>query len=119
MNGVHMVFDLLERQIVAALRLDPRCPWRKMAAVLGEAEHTVARRGSAWVGEEVFKRVQAFPRRSTGRPEASLLELAGRFYTPALTGDPPALHIVFFPALGVGARGSWLAACVCLEGGSA
>ncbi|MDQ0798962.1 AsnC family transcriptional regulator [Arthrobacter sp. SLBN-112] len=41
-----MVFDALERQIVAALQLDPRCPWRKMAAVLGEAERTVARRGS-------------------------------------------------------------------------
>lgn len=41
-----MVFDSLERQIVAALQLDPRCPWRKMAAVLGEAERTVARRGS-------------------------------------------------------------------------
>ncbi|MEQ4566328.1 AsnC family transcriptional regulator [Paenarthrobacter sp. CAP02] len=40
------VFDALERHIVAALQLDPRCPWRKMAAVLGEAERTVARRGS-------------------------------------------------------------------------
>jgi DNA-binding Lrp family transcriptional regulator len=41
-----VLFDPLERQIVAALQLDPRCPWRKMAAVLGEAERTVARRGS-------------------------------------------------------------------------
>ncbi|MDI2033203.1 Lrp/AsnC family transcriptional regulator [Paenarthrobacter nitroguajacolicus] len=41
-----VVFDALERQIVAALQLDPRCPWRKMAAVLGEAERTVARRGA-------------------------------------------------------------------------
>ncbi|ABM07056.1 AsnC family transcriptional regulator [Arthrobacter sp. Rue61a] len=41
-----VVFDALERQIVAALQQDPRCPWRKMAAVLGEAERTVARRGS-------------------------------------------------------------------------
>ncbi|NQD87080.1 AsnC family transcriptional regulator [Paenarthrobacter sp. CM16] len=41
-----VVFDALERQIVAALQLDPRCPWRKMAAALGEAERTVARRGS-------------------------------------------------------------------------
>jgi len=41
-----VLFDALERQIVAALQLDPRCPWRKMAAVLGEAERTVARRGS-------------------------------------------------------------------------
>ncbi|WP_281445790.1 AsnC family protein, partial [Paenarthrobacter nicotinovorans] len=36
-----VLFDPLERQIVAALQLDPRCPWRKMAAVLGEAERTV------------------------------------------------------------------------------
>ncbi|MFE4194561.1 Lrp/AsnC family transcriptional regulator [Paenarthrobacter sp. NPDC056912] len=41
-----VLFDALERQIVAALQLDPRCPWRKMAAVLGEPERTVARRGS-------------------------------------------------------------------------
>ena len=41
-----VVFDALERQIVAALQLDPRCPWRKIAAVLGEAERTVARKGS-------------------------------------------------------------------------
>jgi len=27
-----VLFDPLERQIVAALQLDPRCPWRKMAA---------------------------------------------------------------------------------------
>lgn len=41
-----ILLDSLERQIVAALQLDPRCPWRKMAAVLGEAERTVARRGA-------------------------------------------------------------------------
>jgi DNA-binding Lrp family transcriptional regulator len=40
------LLDALERQIVAALQLDPRCPWRKMAAVLGEPERTVARRGA-------------------------------------------------------------------------
>jgi DNA-binding Lrp family transcriptional regulator len=41
-----ILLDSLERQIVAALQLDPRCPWRKMAAVLGEPERTVARRGA-------------------------------------------------------------------------
>lgn len=40
-----MLLDAMERQIVAALQLDPRCPWSKVAAVLGEAERTVARRG--------------------------------------------------------------------------
>lgn len=40
-----VLLDALERQIVAALQLDPRCPWSKVAAVLGEAERTVARRG--------------------------------------------------------------------------
>ncbi|WP_427132448.1 CoA transferase [Pseudarthrobacter sp. S9] len=41
-----MVLDALERQIVAALQLDPRCPWRKIAAVLGEAERIVGRRAT-------------------------------------------------------------------------
>ncbi|MFP3463138.1 Lrp/AsnC family transcriptional regulator [Arthrobacter globiformis] len=41
-----ILLDSLERQIVAALQLDPRCPWRKIAAVLGEPERTVARRGA-------------------------------------------------------------------------
>jgi DNA-binding Lrp family transcriptional regulator len=41
-----VLLDSLERAIVAALQLDPRCPWRKIAAVLGEPERTVARRGA-------------------------------------------------------------------------
>ncbi|NKX53006.1 AsnC family transcriptional regulator [Arthrobacter sp. E918] len=36
----------LEKQIVAALQVDPRASWRKIAAVLREPERTVARRGS-------------------------------------------------------------------------
>jgi Lrp/AsnC family transcriptional regulator for asnA, asnC and gidA len=38
--------SLLERQIVAALQVDPRGSWRKISAVLREPERTVARRGS-------------------------------------------------------------------------
>ncbi|MFD1210616.1 Lrp/AsnC family transcriptional regulator [Arthrobacter sp. GCM10027362] len=37
---------LLEQQIIAALQVDPRASWRKIAAVLREPERTVARRGS-------------------------------------------------------------------------
>jgi Lrp/AsnC family transcriptional regulator for asnA, asnC and gidA len=40
------LLDTLERQIVAVLQVDARCSWRKAAAVLGESERTVARRGA-------------------------------------------------------------------------
>ncbi|MGX5714643.1 Lrp/AsnC family transcriptional regulator [Arthrobacter sp. MAHUQ-56] len=65
-----MVFDALERQIVAALQLDPRCPWRKMAAVLGEAERTVARRGSQLLESGVVAVVGVRP-----QPAAVLIEM--------------------------------------------
>lgn len=38
--------DELEQRIVAALQVDGRAPWRKVAAVLGEPERTVARHGA-------------------------------------------------------------------------
>jgi DNA-binding Lrp family transcriptional regulator len=38
--------DDLQRRIVAALQVDGRASWRKIAAVLGEPERSVARRGS-------------------------------------------------------------------------
>lgn len=40
------LLDTLERQIVAVLQVDARCSWRKAAAVLGESERTVSRKGS-------------------------------------------------------------------------
>lgn len=64
------VLDALERQIVAALQLDPRCPWRKVAAVLGEAERTVARRGSQLLESGVVAVVGVRP-----RPAAVLVEM--------------------------------------------
>ncbi|NUS37151.1 MAG: AsnC family transcriptional regulator [Pseudarthrobacter sp.] len=65
-----MVFDALERQIVAALQLDPRCPWRKIAAVLGEAERTVARRGSQLLESGAVAVVGVRP-----QPAAVLIEM--------------------------------------------
>jgi DNA-binding Lrp family transcriptional regulator len=38
--------DDLQQRIVAALQIDGRAPWRRIAAVLGEPERTVARRGT-------------------------------------------------------------------------
>ncbi|MER5391465.1 Lrp/AsnC family transcriptional regulator [Saccharopolyspora sp. NPDC002686] len=38
--------DALDRRIVAALQVDGRAPWRKIALALGEQERTVARRGA-------------------------------------------------------------------------
>lgn len=96
-----MVFDLLERQIVAALQLDPRCPWRKMATVLGEAERTVARRGSQLLetGAVAVKGVRPQPaavliemRCTPGTVRAAAQALAQRndttfVYTTTGTGD--------------------------------
>ncbi len=41
--------DELDQRIVAALQIDGRASWRSVAGVLGEAERTVARRGSRLV----------------------------------------------------------------------
>lgn len=38
--------DELDQRIAAALQVDGRAPWRKIAAVLGEPERSVARRGN-------------------------------------------------------------------------
>ncbi|GAA3760937.1 DNA-binding Lrp family transcriptional regulator [Spinactinospora alkalitolerans] len=38
--------DGLDRRIMAALQVDGRAPWRRIAAVLGEPERSVARRGN-------------------------------------------------------------------------
>ncbi|MFI7481329.1 Lrp/AsnC family transcriptional regulator [Kocuria sp. M1R5S2] len=38
--------DDLQRRIVAALQIDGRAPWRRIAAALGEPERSVARRGA-------------------------------------------------------------------------
>ncbi|NKX53112.1 Lrp/AsnC family transcriptional regulator [Arthrobacter mobilis] len=40
------ILDELEQRIAAALQVDGRAPWRKIATVLGEPERTVARRGA-------------------------------------------------------------------------
>lgn len=47
--------DDLDRRIVAALQVDGRAPWRKIAAVLGESERTVARRGGDLLTREAIK----------------------------------------------------------------
>lgn len=40
------MLDELDRRIVAALQIDGRAPWRKIAKVLGEPERTIARHGT-------------------------------------------------------------------------
>lgn len=42
----HLELNDLQRRIVAALQIDGRATWRKIATVLGEPERTVARYGS-------------------------------------------------------------------------
>ncbi|WP_328806389.1 Lrp/AsnC family transcriptional regulator [Streptacidiphilus fuscans] len=45
MTATEEGLDALDRRIVAALQVDGRASWRRIAAVLGEGERTVARRG--------------------------------------------------------------------------
>lgn len=54
------MLDDLDRQIVAALIRNGRAPWRLIAAVLGQQERTVARRGNRLLASGVV-RVQSFP----------------------------------------------------------
>ncbi|MGY1593468.1 Lrp/AsnC family transcriptional regulator [Geodermatophilus sp. SYSU D00708] len=53
----------LDRRIVGALQVDGRASWRQIAAVLGEPERTVARRGARLV-EEGWVVVTALPART-------------------------------------------------------
>ncbi|WP_168709270.1 Lrp/AsnC family transcriptional regulator [Arthrobacter sp. PAMC25564] len=54
------MLDDLDRQIVAALIRNGRAPWRLIAAVLGQQERTVARRGNRLLASGAV-RVQSFP----------------------------------------------------------
>lgn len=47
--------DELDRRIVAALQVDGRASWRRIAAVLGAPDRTVARRGAALMESEVVR----------------------------------------------------------------
>ncbi|WGW11697.1 Lrp/AsnC family transcriptional regulator [Saxibacter everestensis] len=52
--------DALDQRIVAALQVDGRCSWRKMADVLGEPERNINRRASALLDSNVIA-VSALP----------------------------------------------------------
>ncbi|MGC0421787.1 Lrp/AsnC family transcriptional regulator [Embleya sp. AB8] len=45
MSTVDVGVDALDRRIIAALQIDGRASWRRIATALGEPERTVARRG--------------------------------------------------------------------------
>lgn len=47
--------DPLDRKIVAALQVDGRAPWHRIAEVLGESERTVTRRGTALLASNVVR----------------------------------------------------------------
>lgn len=47
--------DELDRRIVAALQVDGRAPWRKIAKVLGEPERSVARHGTDLLARGVVR----------------------------------------------------------------
>ncbi|MFV0457734.1 MAG: Lrp/AsnC family transcriptional regulator [Actinomycetales bacterium] len=59
------VLDDLDRRIVCALQIDGRAPWRKIAAVIGEPERSVARRGGDLLARGVVSVVGIRPRPST------------------------------------------------------
>ncbi|MCI2420768.1 Lrp/AsnC family transcriptional regulator [Saccharopolyspora sp. K220] len=46
MSDTQVRLDELDRRIVAALQVDGRASWRRIAGVLGEPERTIARRGT-------------------------------------------------------------------------
>jgi DNA-binding Lrp family transcriptional regulator len=47
--------DDLDRRIVAALQVDGRAPWSRIAEVLGESERTVMRRGAELIAKNVVR----------------------------------------------------------------
>ncbi|MFG2888883.1 Lrp/AsnC family transcriptional regulator [Streptomyces sp. NPDC048248] len=50
MNPAAVDVDALDRRIIAALQVDGRASWRRIASVLGERERTVARRAQRLLG---------------------------------------------------------------------
>jgi DNA-binding Lrp family transcriptional regulator len=60
------VLDELDQRIVGALQVDGRASWAKVAAALGEAERTVARRGSELLRDGRV-RIRALPNPSRFR----------------------------------------------------
>ncbi|WP_457971652.1 Lrp/AsnC family transcriptional regulator [Arthrobacter sp. D1-17] len=66
-QGAYMnALDSLDQRIVAALQIDGRAPWAKIASALGEAERTVARRGADLLRDGRV-RIRALPNPSRGK----------------------------------------------------
>ncbi|WP_052583780.1 Lrp/AsnC family transcriptional regulator [Saccharomonospora iraqiensis] len=53
LNQVSPGLDELDRRIMAALQVEGRASWRRVATVLGESERTVARRGNRLLEERL------------------------------------------------------------------
>jgi DNA-binding Lrp family transcriptional regulator len=69
--------DTLDRRIVAALQVDGRVPWGRMAAVLNESERTIARRAERLIAGR-YLRVIGFPEtQRAGLGDAVLVTFAG------------------------------------------
>jgi DNA-binding Lrp family transcriptional regulator len=54
-SGAPEPLDPLDRRIVAALQVDGRAPWHRIAEVLDESERTVTRRGTALLESNVVR----------------------------------------------------------------
>ncbi|WP_116040338.1 Lrp/AsnC family transcriptional regulator [Amycolatopsis palatopharyngis] len=67
--------DRLDLRIVAALQIDGRASWRKIAAVLGEPERTVARRGSRLIDERVVVVTGLAPRDRVAYSEPAIVSM--------------------------------------------
>ncbi|MBY6414664.1 Lrp/AsnC family transcriptional regulator [Rhodococcus sp. BP-252] len=66
----------IDRKIAAALQIDGRSPWTRIAAAIGESERTVSRRGSNLL-ESGQVRVRAFPNPArTRRAEGFVVKVA-------------------------------------------
>ncbi|MER7396089.1 Lrp/AsnC family transcriptional regulator [Streptomyces sp. NPDC000151] len=101
--------DALDRRIIAALQIDGRASWRRIAAALGEPERTVARRGLHLLGsgqvtvtglvargETAIVRLGCPP--GTARDAAlAMADRAGTVFSYVLSGPPDCVAEVQCP----------------------
>jgi Lrp/AsnC family transcriptional regulator for asnA, asnC and gidA len=106
--------DELDQRIVGALQVDGRASWRKIAAVLGESERTVARRGTQLLesrrvvvtgisshGDALLVRAHCAPG-SVHRAAKALARRSDTTFVYLLTGSADCLVELFCPPARLG-----------------
>jgi Lrp/AsnC family transcriptional regulator for asnA, asnC and gidA len=106
--------DELDRRIVGALQVDGRVSWRRIAAVLGESERTIARRGTQLLesrrvvvtgmsshGDAVLVRAKCAPG-SVHRAATAFAHRPDTTFAYLLTGNADCLVELFCPPARLG-----------------